>query len=74
MISGSSLTGLGKNSETKLTDNGKKTLSEKLADSHYQPSKAEMEQEYDMPGADIKCRRGAFFSPSEAEKPKPDKK
>ena len=44
------------------------------AASHYQPSKAEMEQEYDMPGADIKCRRGAFFSPSEAEKPKPDKK
>ena len=29
-----------------MTDNGKKTLSEKLADLHCQPSKAEMEQEH----------------------------
>ena len=33
-----------------------------------------MGQEYDMPDADMKDLRGAFFSPSEAEKPKPDKK
>lgn len=29
----------------------------------YQPSKAEMEKEVDMPGADIKTVRKAFFQP-----------
>ena len=48
-----------------------KILSEKLADSHYQPSKAEMEQEYDMPGAEMKDLRGALFNPPQAGRPKP---
>ena len=29
----------------------------------YQPSKAEMEQEYDMPGASMETVRSAFFRP-----------
>lgn len=29
----------------------------------YQPSKAEIEEEFDMPGADIKTVRSAFFRP-----------
>ena len=29
----------------------------------YQPSKAELEEEYDMPGADIDTLRKAFFRP-----------
>ncbi len=48
-----------------------RTLSEKLADSHYQPSKAEMEQEYDMPGAEMKDLRNAFFKASPDRKSKP---
>ncbi len=55
-----------------MTNSNTKTLTEKLADSHYQPSKAEMEQEYDMPRADMECLRGAFFRPSKAGRPKPD--
>jgi len=34
-----------------------------LASADYQPSKAEMEKEYDMPGASREEIRGAFFSP-----------
>lgn len=29
----------------------------------YQPTKAELEEEFDMPGADIKTVRSAFFRP-----------
>lgn len=29
----------------------------------YQPTKAEREEEFDMPGADIKTVRSAFFRP-----------
>jgi len=31
-----------------------------------------MEQEYDMPGADIKDLRDAFFNPLQARRPKPE--
>lgn len=31
--------------------------------SDYQPSKAELEEEYDMPGADMETLREAFFKP-----------
>ena len=55
-----------------MTTSNTKTLPEKLADSHYQPNKAEMEQEYDMPGADMKDLRGAFFNPPKAGRSKPD--
>lgn len=51
-----------------------KTLTEKLADSHYQPTKAEMEREYDMPGADPVELRSTFFNPTNVGRPKPDQK
>jgi len=47
-----------------------KTVSEKLTDSHYQPTKAEMKTEYDMPGADMEDLQGAFFNPQQADRPK----
>ena len=48
-----------------------KTISQKLSDSHYQPSKAEMEQEYDMQQASMDNLRRAFFEPSDgAGRPK----
>ena len=48
------------------------SIIEKLLDSHYQPNKAEMEQEYDMPKASMDKIKQAFFSPSEgAGRPKP---
>ena len=48
-----------------------KPTSQKLSDSHYQPSKAEMEQEYDMPHASMDSLRRAFFEPSDgAGRPK----
>ncbi len=50
--------------------NKPKTLKEKLADSHFQPTKAEMETEYDMPGADMEDLGGAFFNPLKAGRPK----
>jgi len=40
-----------------------KTIKEKLADSHYQPSKAEMEKEYDMPKLSKEQARKSFFEP-----------
>ncbi|MCY3628342.1 MAG: hypothetical protein OXG88_12000 [Gammaproteobacteria bacterium] len=40
----------------------------KLPPQDYQPSKAEMEKEYDMPGAKIGEVRKAFFSPVEVER------
>ena len=40
-----------------------KTLTEKLADSHYQPTRTEMKQEYDMPGATSAQIRKAVFNP-----------
>ena len=42
-----------------------KTLTEKLADSHYQPTRAEMKQEYDMPGATSAQIQKAVFNPVE---------
>ena len=48
------------------------TLKEKLADSHYQPTKAEMETEYNMPSADMDDLREAFFNPLQAGRPKPE--
>ena len=35
--------------------------------SDYQPSKAELEEEYDMPGADMETLREAFFKPLKTE-------
>lgn len=40
-----------------------KTVKEKLSNSHYQPSKAEMEKEYDMPSLSKKQARKSFFEP-----------
>ena len=34
-----------------------------LPDREYQPSKAEQEEEYDMPGAKLKALATAFFRP-----------
>ena len=34
-----------------------------LPDQDYQPPKAELEKEYDMPGASLKTIRRAFFRP-----------
>lgn len=36
----------------------------------YQPSKQELEQEFDMPGADMKTLRKAFFNPQEQKRKK----
>jgi len=55
------------------TSNKDKTLTEKLADSHYQPTKAELEQEYDMPGMSEKEVRKAFFNPVAPGRPKLDR-
>lgn len=35
--------------------------------SDYQPSKAELEEEFDMPGADMETLREAFFKPLKTE-------
>ena len=35
----------------------------------YQPSRAEMRKEFDMPGADIETVRKAFFQPVEVVEP-----
>lgn len=40
----------------------------KLPPKEYQPSKAEMEKEYDMPGAKIGEVSKAFFTPVEVER------
>jgi len=40
-----------------------KTIKENLANSHYQPSKAEMEKEYDMPNLSKEQARKSFFEP-----------
>ena len=34
-----------------------------LPDQSYQPTKAELEKEYDMPGASLQTVRSAFFRP-----------
>ena len=34
-----------------------------LPEQTYQPSKAEIEKEYDMPGVSLKTARSAFFRP-----------
>ena len=38
----------------------------------YQPSKAEREQEYDMPGADLETVRRAFFQPIKVREEPPE--
>lgn len=38
-----------------------KTVKQKLSNSHYQPSKAEMEKEYDMPKLSKEQARRSFF-------------
>jgi len=55
-----------------MTSRNKKTLREKLADSHYQPTKAELETEYDMPGAKMEEIRDAIFKPPQAGRAKLD--
>lgn len=44
----------------------------KLPGNDYQPRKAEMEREYDMPGADMETLRSAFFRPINVERQDPD--
>ncbi len=39
-------------------------IKDKLADSHYQPSKAELEQEYDMPALSDEQVMAFFFNPA----------
>ena len=39
--------------------------------SDYQPSKAEMEETIDMPGADAETIRKAFFQPTSADSKEP---
>ncbi len=57
-----------------MTKPNTKTLPEKLADSHYQPKKAEMEREYDMPCASMEELRDVFFNPAKAGRLKADQK
>lgn len=40
-----------------------KTIKPKLTNSHYQPSKAEIEKKYDMPNLSKDQARKAFFKP-----------
>ncbi len=42
------------------------TLKEKLADRTYQPTKAEQNEECDMPGASPEQIRAVFFTPRDA--------
>ena len=46
----------------KMSDT-KKTIKTKLSNSHYQPPKAELEKEYDMPKLSKEQARRAFFKP-----------
>jgi len=55
-----------------MTRRNKKKLREKLADSRYQPTKAELETEYDMPGAKMEDIRDAIFKRPRASRSKPD--
>ena len=41
----------------------RKTRTIKMPPRDYQPSKAELEEEFNMPGASIKKIRKAFFNP-----------
>lgn len=43
-----------------------------LPDKDYQPRKAEMEREYDMPGASLDTIRSAFFRPFNVEREEPE--
>ena len=56
-----------------MKDKKPKTTTEKLANSHYQPTMAEMEREYDMPEMSEQDVRKAFFNPTAPGRPKPDK-
>ena len=57
----------------KMTDTKPKTTTEKLANSHYQPTKAEMEWEFDMPEMAEEDIRKAFFNPTVPGRPKQDR-
>lgn len=39
---------------------------------NFQPRKADMEREYDMPGADMETIRSAFFRPVNVEREDPE--
>ena len=56
-----------------MTDTKPKTTTEKLANSHYQPTKAEMEWEFDMPEMAEEDIRKAFFNPTVPGIPKQDR-
>ncbi len=43
-----------------------------LPDKDYQPSKAEQEEEHDMPGAALSTVRSAFFRPFAIKRKDPD--
>ena len=43
-----------------------------LTPTDYQPSKAAMEKEYDMPGASLRTIRSAFFRPFNIRRKKPE--
>ena len=52
-----------KNPKQRTRGNSSTAREIKLPAGDYQPSKAEREREYDMPGADMKTVRSAFFRP-----------
>lgn len=49
----------------------KKPVERRVKPSTYQPSKAELEEEIDMPGADMETLRKAFFKPIKKEEREP---
>ncbi len=51
----------------------KRAASITLPTSDYQPSRAELREEFDMPGADPEKLRRAFFRPVEVRRKKPEK-
>ena len=57
-------------------DKGKQPLPEPrtitLPGNDHQPSKAEMEREYDMPGASMRTIRRAFFRPIHIKRETPE--
>ena len=55
-----------------MTDEKPETTYEKLANSHYQPTRIEMEREYDMPEMSEQDLRKTFFDPTAPGRPKPD--
>ena len=61
-----------KNPKKRIRGNNRAARELKLPPRDYQPSKAEREQEYDMPGADMKTVRSAFFRPVKARETNKD--